>query len=246
MDRFSQSPGGIGLAVIEDAAQAFGAEYRGKPVGRVGEFRNASAFFPTKNLGALGEAGLLVTNDAALAEKARLLRNHGEAARVFHQTVVGGNFRLDAVQAALLAVKLPHLAEYTAGRQRHACVYGRALAALRGSGAVELILPAAHPDRTHIANQYTVRVRVRRLARRRVSTECVAEFPAATRHRLGDLLSVAVAPQECFRAFGPHERFAGGGSAVGGSAQPAGVPGDDRGRAHRGGGRRRGFPCRIP
>jgi dTDP-4-amino-4,6-dideoxygalactose transaminase len=148
-----------GLAVIEDVAQAFGAEYRGRPVGSFGDFGTVS-FFPSKNLGALGDAGLLVTNDEALAQKARLLRNHGMHPRYFH-SMVGGNFRLDAIQAALLAVKLARLPEYTARRQEHAREYNRALADFQGGEAVELILPATHPDRTHIANQYTLRVRRR-------------------------------------------------------------------------------------
>ncbi|HWB83401.1 MAG TPA: DegT/DnrJ/EryC1/StrS family aminotransferase [Bryobacteraceae bacterium] len=145
------------LAVIEDTAQAFGATYRGRPVGALGDFGTIS-FFPSKNLGALGDAGLLVTNDAVLAEKARLLRNHGAHPKYFH-SVVGGNFRLDAVQAALLAVKLPHLAEYTRLRQQHACEYQQALKSCRGGAAVELLLPETHPDRTNIANQFTLRVR---------------------------------------------------------------------------------------
>jgi dTDP-4-amino-4,6-dideoxygalactose transaminase len=192
-----------GLAVIEDAAQAFGAEYRGRRVGSLGDCGTIS-FFPTKNLGALGDAGLLTTNDAALAEKVRLLRNHGAAARYFHK-IVGGNFRLDALQAALLEVKLPYLAEYTAGRQRHASEYGLALGELRGGDAVDLILPATHPDRTHIANQYTVRVRassgwrgaesprnaLRSLLRERgIASEIYYPLPL---HR-----------QECFQACGPH------------------------------------------
>jgi dTDP-4-amino-4,6-dideoxygalactose transaminase len=192
-----------GLAVIEDAAQAFGAEYRGRRVGSLGDCGTIS-FFPTKNLGALGDAGLLTTNDAALAEKVRLLRNHGAAARYFHK-IVGGNFRLDALQAALLEVKLPYLAEYTAGRQRHAREYGRALGELRGGDAVDLILPATHPDRTHIANQYTVRVRASSgwrgaesprnalrsfLRERGIASEIYYPLPL---HR-----------QECFQACGPH------------------------------------------
>jgi dTDP-4-amino-4,6-dideoxygalactose transaminase len=142
------------LAVIEDAAQAFSAEYRGRQVGSMGDFGTVS-FFPTKNLGALGDAGLLVTNDDRLAEKARLLRTHG-AERQYYHGVVGGNFRLDTLQAAMLSVKLPHLAEYTRQRQQHACEYGRALP--KGGAAVKLAVPATHPDRNHIANQYTVRV----------------------------------------------------------------------------------------
>ena len=179
-----------GLAVVEDAAQAFGAVYRGRPVGSLGDFGTIS-FFPTKNLGALGDAGLVVTNDEPLAEKARLLRNHGASRRYFH-SLVGGNFRLDAVQAALLRVKLPHLAEYTAQRQRHFAEYNRALAGHDG-----VVVPVTHPDRTHIANQYTLRVRggrrdaLRRfLQERGVASEIYYPVPLHA--------------QECFRAFGPH------------------------------------------
>jgi dTDP-4-amino-4,6-dideoxygalactose transaminase len=180
-----------GLAVIEDAAQAFGAAYRGRPVGSLGNFGTIS-FFPTKNLGALGDAGLLVTNDEALAEKARLLRNHGASRRYFH-SVVGGNFRLDALQAALLRVKLPRLAEYTAQRQRHFTEYNRALGGREGV----IVVPATHPDRTHIANQYTLRVRRgRRDALRRFLEErgIASEI----------YYPVPLHAQECFRAFGPH------------------------------------------
>jgi dTDP-4-amino-4,6-dideoxygalactose transaminase len=178
-----------GLAVIEDAAQAFGAEYRGNPVGARGDLGTVS-FFPTKNLGALGEAGLVVTNDAALAEKVRLLRNHGMQPRYYHR-MIGGNFRLDALQAALLAVKLPHLPEYTAARQRNACFYQRALGGLRG-----VLTPTTHPDRDHIVNQYTIRVEGGRrdalrkhLEARGIASEIYYPVPL---HK-----------QECFRAFNP-------------------------------------------
>jgi dTDP-4-amino-4,6-dideoxygalactose transaminase len=192
-----------GLAVIEDAAQAFGAEYRGQPAGSFGDFATVS-FFPTKNLGALGDAGLLVTNDPALAEKARLLRNHGAHPRYFH-SMIGGNFRLDALQAALLAVKLPHLPEYTAARQRNFCEYNRALSQARGGEVVELVLPSVQPDRTHIANQYTLRVRrgpgwqwaepprdsLRRwLQDREIASEIYYPVPLHA--------------QECFQAWGPY------------------------------------------
>ncbi|HEY1336330.1 MAG TPA: DegT/DnrJ/EryC1/StrS family aminotransferase [Bryobacteraceae bacterium] len=185
------------LAVIEDAAQAFGAEYRGRPVGFYGEFATVS-FFPTKNLGALGDAGLLLANDPMLAERARLLRVHGARERYFHETV-GGNFRLDALQAALLRVKLPRLNEYTAGRQRNACAYTRAFAGLKNS-AVEILPPILHPDRTHIMNQYTLCVRGGRrdalkkfLAERDIASEIYYPLPL---HR-----------QECFRRVGPHARL---------------------------------------
>ena len=194
------------LAVIEDAAQAFGAEYRGRPVGSLGDFGTIS-FFPSKNLGGLGDAGLLVTNDPALAEKSRLLRDHGAHPRYFH-SMVGGNFRLDPLQAALLSVKLPHLSEYTAGRQRNACEYNRALESLRGGGVVEVLTPPVRPDRTHIANQYTLRVR-------RAGGWQWAESPRDSLRRWLQERGIAseiyypvpLHQQECFRAFGPYPKL---------------------------------------
>ena len=191
------------LAVIEDAAQAFGAEYRGRPVGSMGDFGTVS-FFPSKNLGALGDAGLLVTNDPAMAEKARLLRDHGAHPRYFH-SMIGGNFRLDALQAALLSVKLPHLSEYTAGRQRNACEYTRVLEGLKGGKVVEILTPAILPDRTHIANQYTLRVR-------RAEGWQWAETPRDSLRRWLQERGIAseiyypvpLHQQECFRPFGPY------------------------------------------
>jgi dTDP-4-amino-4,6-dideoxygalactose transaminase len=191
------------LPVIEDVAQAFGAVYRGRPLGTMGEFGTVS-FFPTKNLGALGDAGLLVTNHTGLAEKARLLRNHGAHPKYYHQ-MVGGNFRIDAVQAALLGVKLPHLGRYTELRQRHACQYNRALRQLDGRGMVELRLPVMLEDRTHIVNQYTIRLGPgprwqkpesprdalrRHLTERGVGSEIYYPIPLHA--------------QECFRDCGPH------------------------------------------
>jgi dTDP-4-amino-4,6-dideoxygalactose transaminase len=179
------------------------ASKMGKPVGALGEF-GAVSFFPSKNLGALGDAGLLVTNDAALAERARMLRNHGEQIRYYH-TLVGGNFRLDAVQAALLGVKLPHLPEYTAARQRHAADYHRALAGLGGGEAVELILPLTHPDRTHIANQYTVRVRPgRRWARPESPRDALKKILGERGIGCQIYYPVPLHRQECFRNFGPY------------------------------------------
>jgi dTDP-4-amino-4,6-dideoxygalactose transaminase len=194
------------LPVIEDAAQSFGAEYRGKPVGSLAEFGTVS-FFPSKNLGGLGDAGLLVTNDPALAEKARLLRDHGAHPRYFH-SMIGGNFRLDALQAALLSVKLPHLSEYTAGRRRNACEYSRALEGLRGGGVVDVLTPVSRPDRTHIANQYTLRVR-------RAAGWQWAETPRDSLRRWLQERGVAseiyypvpLHQQECFRPYGPYPKL---------------------------------------
>jgi dTDP-4-amino-4,6-dideoxygalactose transaminase len=191
------------LAVIEDSAQAFGAEYRGRPVGSFGDFATVS-FFPTKNLGALGDAGLLLTGNAVLAEKARVLRNHGMHPKYFH-SMVGGNFRLDAVQAAVLGVKLPRLAEYTARRQRHMAEYNWALAPLQGREETHLILPRAHSDRTHIANQYTLRVQP---GKRWRGTESPRD--ALRKHLQGRGIAseiyypIPLHRQECFQGFGPH------------------------------------------
>jgi dTDP-4-amino-4,6-dideoxygalactose transaminase len=192
-----------GLAVIEDTAQAFGAEYKGRPAGSMSDFATVS-FYPTKNLGALGDAGLVLTNDATLAEKARKLRNHGGQARYFHD-VVGGNFRLDALQAALLNVKLPSLGQYTELRQRHAAEYNRALAGLRGGEGVELVLPVHHPDRTHIVNQYTVRVRQREGWRGQGSPRNALRNFLQERGIASEIYyPVPLHQQVCFRHLGPH------------------------------------------
>jgi dTDP-4-amino-4,6-dideoxygalactose transaminase len=139
------------LRVIEDAAQALGATFRGQPAGCMGDCATFS-FFPTKNVGALGDAGLLVTNDDELAVRARLLRNHGAEKQYFHK-LIGGNFRLDALQAAFLNVKLPYRAAYGERRSANAAYYNSALARLPG-----VLLPAELPHHHHIWNQYTVRV----------------------------------------------------------------------------------------
>jgi dTDP-4-amino-4,6-dideoxygalactose transaminase len=153
------------LRVIEDAAQAMGATYRGAQAGTLGDFGTYS-FFPTKNLGGFGDAGALVTNNDALYKRAKILRMHGMEPKYQH-AVIGGNFRLDALQAALLAVKLPHFNGYTAARRSNAALYTERLAALPGvklataaDAEIEsrLVLPAAYPDNGHIWNQYTVRV----------------------------------------------------------------------------------------
>lgn len=151
------------LLVIEDAAQSMGAAYRGRQLGTIGDMGTYS-FFPSKNLGAFGDAGLLVTNDDALAERSRLLRTHGAKPKYYHK-LVGGNFRLDALQAALLAVKLPHYANYTERRRANAAYYTAQLRGLPGVALVneptagaKILLPVALPGNDHIWNQYTLRV----------------------------------------------------------------------------------------
>ena len=142
-----------GLAVIEDAAQAIGAELAdGRRAGSLGDV-GCLSFFPTKNLGAFGDAGMCVTNDAGLAETLRIMRVHGGEPKYYH-SVIGGNFRLDALQAAVLQVKLASLDEWTAGRQRNAAHYDSLIA---DAGLDEHVaVPRANPGR-HIFNQYVIR-----------------------------------------------------------------------------------------
>lgn len=151
------------LFVIEDAAQAIGAEYKGRRAGSIGHFGNFS-FYPSKNLGAIGDAGMLVTNDDKLAARAKSLRNHGSNVRYYHQEL-GGNFRLDGIQAAALRVKLKHLDEWTAARQRNAALYRQLVSTASSSDRMSvpsalasdeynLTLSVEQPHRRHIYNQF--------------------------------------------------------------------------------------------
>lgn len=142
-----------GIPVIEDAAQAMGSEYKGRKVGGIGEF-GAISFFPSKNLGAYGDAGMIVTNDAALAEKVRMIIVHGSRERYKHE-ILGVNSRLDSIQAAVLNVKLRHLDQWHEARRAAAARYNRLL---EGSGVG---LPFEAPYGKHIFHQYTLRVRGR-------------------------------------------------------------------------------------
>jgi dTDP-4-amino-4,6-dideoxygalactose transaminase len=143
-----------GIPVVEDAAQAIGATYKSRPVGGIGAC-GCFSFFPSKNLGAFGDAGLFTTNDAALAKRARLLRTHGMEPKYYHH-LIGGNFRMDALQAAVLRVKAPHLAAWTEGRRRNAHRY---LQLFREAGIADRVtLPVEVPDRLHIFNQFGIRI----------------------------------------------------------------------------------------
>ena len=139
----------FGIPIIEDAAQAVGAEFDGKRAGSMGTI-GCFSFFPSKNLGAFGDAGAVTTNDAALAEKLFDFRVHGMRPKYFHR-YVGGNFRIDALQAAILHVKLPHLDAWSEARRRNAALYTEMLS---GGPA---ILPAELPRRKHVFNQYVIR-----------------------------------------------------------------------------------------
>ncbi len=176
------------LIVIEDAAQAIGAEYRGRRAGSLGHF-GCFSFFPSKNLGAFGDGGMIVTGDPDLARRARLLRNHGAEPKYYHK-LVGGNFRLDALQAAILRVKLKYLDGWTAGRQRNADRYRRLFAA---AGLTEVLLPHDAGYGRHIYNQFVIRT-PRRAA-------VMAELKA---RRIGHEVyyPVPLHLQECFAGLG--------------------------------------------
>jgi dTDP-4-amino-4,6-dideoxygalactose transaminase len=168
-----------GLKVVEDAAQAIGAEYRdGARAGSIGDI-GCFSFFPSKNLGAFGDAGMCTTNDPSLAERLRILRVHGAEPK-YHHAVIGGNFRLDEIQAAVLLVKLQYLDAWTEARQRNARYYDTALATdgLRG----QVVSPAASAGHRHIYNQYVIRGARRdalqaHLAKARVGTEVYYPIP---------------------------------------------------------------------
>jgi dTDP-4-amino-4,6-dideoxygalactose transaminase len=193
-----------GLKVIEDAAQAIGTEYKGTRVGSIGDI-GCFSFFPSKNLGAFGDAGLCTTNDAALAESMRVLRVHGGKPKYFH-AVIGGNFRIDELQAAVLRVKLKYLDGWTAARQRNAAFYSAALAA---SGLANLVAsPSAAENGRHIFNQYVVRVQNRDalkdfLTARGIGTEIYYPVPmhlqkcfAYLKHGAGDFPESELAAEE--------------------------------------------------
>ena len=143
-----------GIAVVEDAAQAVGATYDGHRVGSLGAF-GCFSFFPSKNLGALGDAGLVTTMSPELGRSVRMLRNHGMEPKYLHR-VVGGNFRLDAIQAAALRVKLPHLERWTALRRVNAARYRALVTDAKLADVVRL--PVEASNRTHIYNQFVIRV----------------------------------------------------------------------------------------
>jgi dTDP-4-amino-4,6-dideoxygalactose transaminase len=138
------------LAVIEDAAQAHGAEYKGHRVGSLGDL-GCFSFYPTKNLGACGEAGMVVTNDEALAAHVRKLRSWGQSSR-YHHDFLGFNYRMEALQGAILRVKLRHLDAWTEARRAHAAAYNRLLA------PAGVQLPAEAPYARHVYHAYTIRL----------------------------------------------------------------------------------------
>jgi dTDP-4-amino-4,6-dideoxygalactose transaminase len=175
MDEIMSVAGKHNLVVIEDAAQAIGAEYKGRRAGSIGHY-GCFSFFPSKNLGAAGDGGMVVTNDSRRAEKLKVLRGHGSKPKYYHK-VIGGNFRLDAIQAAIVSAKLSHLDAWTAARQSNAQKYNR----LFQDAGVPLGLPHVATDR-HIFNQYVIRTSKRdalqgHLQRKGVGTEVYYPVP---------------------------------------------------------------------
>lgn len=142
------------VAVIEDAAQAIGSEYKGKRAGSLGDY-GCFSFFPSKNLGGAGDGGIVTTRDPERYDTLIKMRVHG-GTQMYHHEFVGGNFRLDALQAAVVKVKLAHLDKWTAGRQKNAKTYDKLL---KEAGLLEVgvVLPEVVASR-HIFNQYTLRV----------------------------------------------------------------------------------------
>ena len=191
-----------GLAVIEDAAQAIGAlDDRRRVAGTIGT-AGCLSFFPTKNLGGFGDGGMVLTNDAQLAERMRILRVHGSKPK-YHHALVGGNFRLDALQAAVLRVKLKFLASWTKARRENAEQYRRLF---QESGLDRIALPEDRPG--HIYNQFVIRCQERDplqrfLAERGVGTEVYYPIPLHLQpcfkdlgYREGDLAEAEAAARE--------------------------------------------------
>lgn len=138
-----------GLPLVEDAAQAHGATYKGRRTGSLGTIAGFS-FYPSKNLGACGEGGMVVTQDAGLAAKVRALRDHGSVRRYYHDTV-GFNYRMEGLQGFVLRTKLPHLDGWNARRRELAAIYDTLLA------GTAVKLPLVAPDRTHVYHLYSIR-----------------------------------------------------------------------------------------
>jgi len=179
-----------GVPIIEDACQAIGATYKGRQAGAMGRV-GCFSFFPSKNLGAFGDGGLVTTQDVVLGREIRRLRNHGSETKYYHEEI-GGNFRLDAMQAAVLRVKLPHLPAWTRLRRENAAKYRELLA----SRTADIGLPFEPDDRLHIYNQFIVRVPNR---------DRVRQF--LTEHGIGTEVYYPVPfhLQECFAGLG-HSR----------------------------------------
>jgi len=182
MDALHRIAEEFNLAIVEDAAQAIGAKWRGRQAGSLG-IAAAFSFYPTKNLSAFGDAGLVTTADAALAEHMRQLRNHGSSWRYLHEEI-GWNCRMDAIQAAVLRVKLKYIETWNEQRRERAETYDRlfAEAGLSGAGGSPVILPQTEEHAHHVFHQYVIRAQRRDelrkfLAERQIATEIYYPIP---------------------------------------------------------------------
>lgn len=190
MDAFHRLGEEFDLAIVEDAAQAIGAEWRGRGAGSLG-VTAAFSFYPTKNLSAYGDAGIVTTTDLEMAEHMRRLRNHGSPRRYYHEEF-GWNGRLDAIQAAVLRVKLVHLADWNRSRQQHAATYDRLFAeagltsassAFSSNADISPVrLPVRTPEATHVFHQYVIRAARRDelrafLSERKIGSEVYYPLP---------------------------------------------------------------------
>jgi dTDP-4-amino-4,6-dideoxygalactose transaminase len=189
------------LSVIEDNAQAIGASYKGRRTGSLGDAACLS-FYPTKNLGAYGDAGMVVTNSAQLAARVRSLRNHGQSEK-YRSTEAGWNSRLDEIQAAILRVKLRHLSDWQRARQSHAAEYNRLFSQISG------VMPPLAPEGfEHVFHQYTIRIEQRDalqkfLSERKIGSTVYYPYPlhlqplyASLGHKPGDFPHAERAAQE--------------------------------------------------
>ena len=193
MDAFACIGQEFSLAIVEDAAQAIGAEWRGRPAGSLGEAA-AFSFYPTKNLSAYGDAGIVTTTHPEMAEHMRRLRNHGSPRRYYHDEF-GWNGRMDAIQADVLRVKLRHIANWNESRRQHAAAYGRMFAdaglTLEGGNAPVQLL-ARRPEAKHVFHQYVIRAGRRDglrkfLADRKIGTEIYYPLPLHLQPVFADL-----------------------------------------------------------
>jgi len=191
MTEINRIAGQHGIAVVEDAAQAVGAELHGRRAGTFGAI-GAFSFFPSKNLGAFGDAGAVTTDDDALFERLVDFRMHGMRPK-YHHRYVGGNFRIDALQAAILNVKLPHLESWTEGRRNNARLYRELFAGSKAGDRV--VLPREIEGRRHIYHQYVIRFPEGREVRDRVLGHLRAASIGAEVY-----YPVTLPGQECFRS----------------------------------------------
>jgi dTDP-4-amino-4,6-dideoxygalactose transaminase len=192
MDAISEIAVRRGVPVLEDACQAVGSKWKGRPAGSLGDLA-AFSFYPTKNLGAAGDAGAVTTNDPKLAELLKSLRLHGSSV-TYHHDRVGGNFRMDALQAAVLHAKLPRLTAWNERRRRIAARYGERFADAAAAGRI--VPPAEAAGGFHVFHQYVVRVPDREGVKARLTAKGVGSAV---------FYPIPLHLQDCFESLGYHD-----------------------------------------